>query len=151
MKRKKFNLLHIKMERHKDIPVKITVRAIILNSECKVLLTKRAFSDHEGGRWCLPGGKSDKKEDAIKAVHRELLEEVGIETSLNYYKEINNSNTSTGIKWVTYYFVGHSNTIPTNLQQEEVSETGYYSKDEVLQLDIAFDHKVVLMDFFNQS
>lgn len=138
------------MERSKDIPVKVAVRAIVLNSEYKVLLTKRAFSDYEGGRWCLPGGKPDKEEDTVKAAERELLEEVGIETSLDYYKEINNPDTRTGAKWVTHYFVGHSNIIPTNLQEEEVSETGYYSKDEIMQLDIAFDHKAVLIEFFNQ-
>lgn len=138
------------MERRKEIPVRIAVRAIILNSEYKVLLTKRALSDYEGGRWCLPGGKPDKEEDTLKAAERELSEEVGIETSLDYYKEINNPDTGTGAKWITHYFVGHSDTIPTNLQEQEVSETGYYSKDEVRELDIAFDHKAVLMDFFNQ-
>jgi len=137
-------------ERRKNVPTSIAVRAIITNGENKVLLTKRNPADYEGGKWCLPGGKPNKDEDVALAAERELREEVGLQTALTYYKEIENPNTSTGSRWVTHYFIGLSDVIPTDLQEEEISEVGYFSKDEVEQLDIAFDHKMVLTEFFNQ-
>ena len=137
------------MERHEDLPLLTAVRSIILNKENKVLLTKRATGDFEAGKWCLPGGKPEENEDFIKAAKRETLEEIGVEIELKYYKGQINPDTSTGAKWLTQYFVGHLDEPPTQLQVEEVSEAIFFSQSELKELDIAFDHKDVLIQFFS--
>lgn len=139
------------MEKLKKIPIQIAVRAIIVNNEQKVLLIKRARDTYEGDKWCLVGGRPNKNESLDKAVVRETREETGIEFIPSPYKEIENPDTSTGSKWITHYFVGHSNMRPTELQIEEVSEADFFSQSELESLDIAFDHRDVLTQFFMTS
>ena len=136
------------MEKLKKLPTQIAVRAIIVNSEQKVMLIKRALDAYEGGRWCLVGGKPNENEGLDRAIARETQEEVGAEFTLSLYKEIENPDTSTGIRWITHYFVGHGEIIPDQLQPDEVSEIGFFSQREIEGLDIAFDHKDVLTQFF---
>lgn len=50
---------------------------VILREE-QVFICKRPSDKHQGGKWEFPGGKVDDGETAIDALHRELLEEVGI-------------------------------------------------------------------------
>jgi 8-oxo-dGTP diphosphatase len=45
----------------------------------EVLLTRRMETQHQGGKWEFPGGKLEDGEDSRDALHRELLEELGIE------------------------------------------------------------------------
>ncbi len=51
---------------------------IIVNSEDKILISKRLSFKLEGGFWEFPGGKIENNETAVEALIRELQEEVGI-------------------------------------------------------------------------
>ncbi|MFT5709218.1 MAG: 8-oxo-dGTP diphosphatase [Oceanospirillaceae bacterium] len=55
------------------------VAAVIFNSTGQVYLTKRPLKVHQGGLWEFPGGKVEVGESQLVALHRELLEELGIE------------------------------------------------------------------------
>lgn len=46
----------------------------------KVFLTKRHSHVHQGGKWEFPGGKVEDGETITQALHRELEEEIGIDT-----------------------------------------------------------------------
>jgi len=46
----------------------------------QVFLTKRAENVHQGGKWEFPGGKVEAGESVAHALHRELQEEIGIDT-----------------------------------------------------------------------
>ena len=120
------------MEKLKKLPIQIAVRAIVFNDEQKIMLIKRAPNTYEGGKWCLVGGKPDENESLDKAVARETLEEVGVQLPL------------------TYYFVGNSNALPDQFDPREVSEIAFFSESELEKLDIAFDHKDVLMQFLKK-
>ncbi len=141
------------MERPDDILTRIAVRAILVDDEGKVLLTKRSQKDYEGGRWCLAGGKPDENESLESAVVRETAEEIGfsfIPTSC--FAEIENSDIGSGERWITHYFIGNINVLPTDLQDEEVEEIGLFSREEIQNMDnIAFDHKAVLTRFFEEA
>lgn len=55
-------------------PVKLGVRAVILNTNNQVLLVQHTYIKG----WYLPGGGVDKKETLPVAIKRELEEELGI-------------------------------------------------------------------------
>lgn len=137
-------------EKLRKLPTQIAVRAIIINDEQKIMLIKRALGTFEGGKWCLVGGKPDKDEKLDKAIARETQEEVGIQLPLTHHAEIGNPNTSTGVRWITHYFVGTSNSLPTQFDSREVSEVAFFSQSELEELNMAFDHKDVLMQYLKE-
>ena len=55
------------------------VCGIIVGESGKVLVCRRDFSRHLGGKWEFPGGKVHKGESGTDALFRELREELGIE------------------------------------------------------------------------
>lgn len=58
--------------------VLVAVGVIVQDSH--FFLTKRHVNAHQGGKWEFPGGKVDKGETVAEALHRELQEEIGIDT-----------------------------------------------------------------------
>ena len=58
-----------------------SVVAVIVDSENQVLLTKRNVNPFKG-EWVMPGGKIDLGEPIIKALQREVMEEVGLQVEV---------------------------------------------------------------------
>jgi 8-oxo-dGTP diphosphatase len=58
------------------------VSAAIIILEDKVLLTRRAPGEKHAGGWEFPGGKVEAGESPETCLHRELLEELEIETTI---------------------------------------------------------------------
>lgn len=58
--------------------VQHVVVGVIENAAGAVLLTRRPAHVHQGGLWEFPGGKVEPGEDPVRALARELEEEVGI-------------------------------------------------------------------------
>jgi 8-oxo-dGTP diphosphatase len=58
-----------------------SVVAVIVDSDEQVLLTKRSVPPFQG-EWVMPGGKIDLGEPIVKALKREVLEEVGLEVEV---------------------------------------------------------------------
>jgi 8-oxo-dGTP diphosphatase len=54
-------------------------KAIILNSENKILLVKRSEKYGLGGKWSYPGGALEDGENPIEGVKREIMEETQLE------------------------------------------------------------------------
>jgi 8-oxo-dGTP diphosphatase len=67
--------------RFKKDHVITSVVAVIVNSDGEVLLTKRNIPPFQG-EWVMPGGKIDLGEPIIKALQREVREEVGLEVAV---------------------------------------------------------------------
>ena len=61
----------------KKLPLRIGVGAIVLNSENKIFVGKRA--DNPIDKWQMPQGGVDKGENFISAMKRELNEETSIQ------------------------------------------------------------------------
>ena len=55
--------------------VKLSVYAILVNQEGKILLQKRANTRFANGWWSCPGGHVENGEHLLKAIERELHEE----------------------------------------------------------------------------
>ena len=64
------------------------------------MIKRSAKEDYYGGKWVFPGGKVEKGEDVIKAMLRELKEEVGVDVQrkvsfLRSYTFLRNDGSST--------------------------------------------------------
>src|SRR5512140_1693775 len=59
-----------------------SVVAVIVDDLERVLLTRRSIAPVRG-LWVMPGGKIDLGEPMIRALHREVREEVGIEVAVD--------------------------------------------------------------------
>ncbi len=55
------------------------VVGIIIDSNRKVLLSKRPDGVHQGGKWEFPGGKQESDESVYAALQREIREELDLE------------------------------------------------------------------------
>lgn len=51
---------------------------VILDSDRRILISRRAQETHQGGLWEFPGGKLEPGESLHSALARELREELGI-------------------------------------------------------------------------
>ncbi len=71
------------MEKRKKDFFSLTVKAVIVNQEGKVLIIKRSKDDAiKAGEYDLPGGNIDYRENIEVAIKREIKEELGIEVEL---------------------------------------------------------------------
>ena len=66
------------MNDHKDLPLRLGVGIILLNSKNKVFVGKRI--DNPQNFWQMPQGGIDVNENFLEAAKRELEEETGIKT-----------------------------------------------------------------------
>ena len=73
----KRNIQETDMRKAKDVTA-----AIILNSENKVFIARRAPGENMAGGWEFPGGKLEQHETAEECLKRELFEEFGIEVAV---------------------------------------------------------------------
>jgi 8-oxo-dGTP diphosphatase len=65
---------HVYRKQH----VVTSVVAVIVDDAERVLLTRRAVKPFQG-LWVMPGGKIDLGEPIVRALHREVREEIGID------------------------------------------------------------------------
>lgn len=60
----------------------IEVSAGLVFRDGRLLITQRPANGHLGGLWEFPGGKREPGETFEQALHRELMEELGIEVEI---------------------------------------------------------------------
>lgn len=64
-----------------------SVVAVIVDDAEQVVLTRRAIAPFRG-LWVMPGGKIDLGEPILRALHREVREEIGIEVVVGGLLEV---------------------------------------------------------------
>jgi 8-oxo-dGTP diphosphatase len=67
--------------RYKKEHIVTSVVAVIIDDEQRVLLTRRNVAPFKD-MWVMPGGKIDLGEPILRALHREVREEVGLEVEV---------------------------------------------------------------------
>ena len=98
----------------------------------------------------MVGGKPDKRETEEDAVKREVLEELGIQFVPQFYSERLDSSSVPNQPWRVYYFTGRfSGEIKPN--PDEISEVTFVTREDLATLDIAFDHRERLTEYFEQA
>ena len=129
--------------------MKEVTRAIITNEQGQVLLGKRAKGMGEG-KYALVGGKPDQGETPIKAVVREVKEELGLDFDPTLILERVDTQTDPINPWKTYFFTGTATGV-IQLKDDEITDIIFVSEEDLDGLDIAFDHRDRLKDFFRQN
>jgi len=79
------------LNKSKNLPLRLGVGVVLLNSDNKVFVGKRI--DNPVNFWQMPQGGVNDNENLLYAANRELKEETGVE-SVKFIKEIDN--------WLTY-------------------------------------------------
>jgi 8-oxo-dGTP pyrophosphatase MutT (NUDIX family) len=118
----------------------VSVAAILLDSENRVLLIERA-KDPARGKLGLPGGFVDVNETAEEALRREVFEEVGLElASAEFYRSFPNTYLYKEIIYpvLDLVFVCRPKELVISHQASEVLSSSWRSSTEFQPDDIAF-------------
>ena len=136
----------------KNLPLRLGVGIILLNSDNKVFVGKRI--DNPVNFWQLPQGGVDKNEDLLSAANRELKEETGVE-SVKLIKEIDNWLTyelpknllgkiwkgkyrGQKQKWFIMRFVGNEEEINIKTKNAEFKEWKWIDVNQLLNVVVSF-------------
>ena len=119
----------------------------------KVLLTKRA----DNGQWCLPGGGVDPGESVEETIIREVQEETGLTVRvlrlIGVYSDPDALvvyDEKTSVQIVALSFETEIVSGEPGLS-DETSDWGYFSLDEMNELDMLLNHCQRVEDIFNSQ
>lgn len=134
----------------------VGVDAIILDKDDRILLEKRSLDMISyPGFWGIPGGWMEWGETVEDALKREVKEELGINIKvirfLGKYYDTNNLPIKRYSRIALPHLCEIINGEPTVNQPEEVSEIGWFSFEEALNLNLAYDHKLMIEDLFKNN
>jgi 8-oxo-dGTP pyrophosphatase MutT (NUDIX family) len=91
----------------------------VINNEQKLLLLRRGpTAPWMPGRYCLPGGKIEKNEDATYAASRELSEETGISYPVDELRAVTISYSS-GYNKTVWVAVVNSDKVILNWEHDD--------------------------------
>lgn len=125
----------------------LVVNGVIIR-DGKVLLIRRG-NEPEKGLMALPGGYVDWDETVEEAMVREIEEETGIKTQIDYvlgiYSDPGREKNDKQNIAISFKLSVLDDTTVT-LQPEEVFEIGWYDPN-ILPNDMAFDHRTVIRDY----
>ena len=140
----------------KNLPLRIGVGAIVLNSENKILVGKR--KDNPVNKWQMPQGGIDKNESFLAAMKRELNEETSIK-NIQIIKELDGwfqyelPKNLIGIiwkgkfrgqkqKWFVVRFTGKESEINLKTKHPEFIEWKWVEMDELPKIIVDFKKEV---------
>lgn len=121
-----------------------------------LLLIKRRNNPFKD-MWALPGGFVNTDETILEAALREMKEETGVEVPklsfFNYYDTPDRDPRGRTISFVYYY--GASDLKKTDPPVVEAADDAveaqwFQVKDLIGRDDIAFDHSVIISDWYNK-
>ena len=140
----------------KKLPLRIGVGAIVLNSENKIFVGKRA--DNPVDKWQMPQGGVDKGENFISAMRRELKEETSIQNikilkQIDQWFEYELPKNLLGIiwkgkfrgqkqKWFVVRFVGNESEINLKTKHPEFIEWKWIELDDLTKVIVDFKKDV---------
>ncbi len=129
-----------------ELQPKIVTRAFIQDNEGRILLGRRARG-HGVGQFALVGGKPDAGESNDRAIEREVFEELGLKFIPVFYSAVRDTHFDSLYPWEVYYYTGEV-TGNLNPKTDEITEVIYVGQSDLDNVDIAFDHRDRLREFF---
>ena len=157
------------MSDKKELPLRLGVGVVVLNSENKVFVGKR--KDNPVNKWQMPQGGVEIGESYLSAMKRELYEETSIK-SIKILREIDGffeyelPKNLVGIiwkgkfrgqkqKWFITKFIGNENEINLQTRNPEFIEWKWIVPDELPKTIVDFKKKMydellkIINDFIN--
>lgn len=121
----------------------------IINQIEKVLLVRRA-AEPERDKWALPGGNLGFKSfsDPAAAVKEEMNRLLGVNLTVDYFLNYYYGELS-GAPAVEFVFCGKIGGQPKP-DPGQVKAWRFFSEEEIAGLDLASNHKKILIDFLYQ-
>jgi|SRR3989344_5030443 len=111
----------------------------ILYLDNKILLGKRAKEPFKG-MWSIVGGKVEEDETIEDCVRREIKEELGLEIeNLKFLASVPDGVNQGNL------FIGKIKG-SLNVNKNEILETKFFTMKEVKKIDMAFNHKELLLE-----
>lgn len=123
--------------------------------DLKIMLIKRSMVDTEGrpnieaGKWALPGGFVQPNETAYEAAMRELKEETGVDNIHLEHFGVYDTPGRDPRGWIisnAHYAIVPERFLSKRKASDDASEVELFSVKEVLNLDLAFDHRKIIED-----
>jgi 8-oxo-dGTP pyrophosphatase MutT (NUDIX family) len=116
----------------------LSASGIILQQK-KILLLKRAnYTEMYPGFWGCPGGRAEKDETAEQNVIREVKEECNLD-----FKPTSIFKIGTWLDKKYYRFLGDW-CGEIKIQEEEVTDYGWFTFEHTSKLQLAFDYKEII-------
>lgn len=128
----------------------VTVVAITVREDGKILLTRRAHHLTRGGKLTIPGGFMDRNENLQQAITREITEETGLKVKDIRLFRINDNPNRPKEDRQNVDFIFITNAQNGELKDNsEVSEFIWVSENSVPPEDeFAFDHRESILKYF---
>lgn len=122
----------------------------IIIKEKKILLIKRSnYTKSFPGFWTIPSGRQEGNESAEKLAIREVKEETWLDfepVTLFHESVVENSWSNVLAKRFLWNF-----SWVIKIQEEEADWYAWYTYDEAMKLDLAFDYADVLKKLHKQN
>ena len=140
------------MENKKQLPLRIGVGIILLNSKNYIFVAKRV--DNPKNFWQMPQGGVDKGEDFLKAAYRELNEETSM-INVELIKELDDTITyelpnhllgiiwkgkyrGQKLKWFVMRFLGNDSEINIKTKKPEFCKWKWIELENITDLVVDF-------------
>jgi 8-oxo-dGTP pyrophosphatase MutT (NUDIX family) len=133
--------------------IRVGCSAIIFNNEGKFLLTRRK----DNGQWCLPSGGLEPGESVEETCIREVFEETGLHVDIKRLIGIYSNRD----QLVIYDDGGKFQILALHFEAEitggtlglsdETTDFGYFSLDEIKEMDLIHSHTERILDSQNQT
>ncbi|QBY06199.1 8-oxo-dGTP diphosphatase MutT [Thalassotalea sp. HSM 43] len=111
---------------------RVHVAVGVIYRQGQFFLTKRLANAHQGGKWEFPGGKVEDNETVHQALHRELQEEIAIDTlAMQPLIEISHDYVDKQVL-LEVFLVDQFAGEPT---AQEGQQQGWFSADQLSEID----------------
>ena len=124
-----------------------SVVAVIVDDQERVLFTRRAIPPFLG-MWVMPGGKIDLGEPILRALHREVREEVGIAITVEGLVDVFEHLTPDTDHFVILYYRCHPVTHDLWPNPAEVAEARWVPRAELGALAMTDGSRFILGKLF---
>ena len=124
------------------------VANIIENRQRKILLLLR--DDDPGisypNHWTLVGGKVEDDETPETAAHREMLEEIGVDTDVTFWKRYDRQHPFAIVD--QHIYIGKIDLPRESLILGEGQDVRFFNFNEIKHLKIGFEFDSLLHEYF---